>query len=185
MSSLQKFHRRTNGGAPATVGPFASVGDGNNTVGYWVGSYASNKLIVAPISTETLLPFSPSNARVTSNTTDGLTNTNTLYSLGSAAAPAAYYCKTLATGGYNTWYLPAAKELQSCMSNKSATPFATANMFGLLTSSNYWSSTEKLGGYAGPKGVSVTVLGGYGIGGGSGPYKSAALLVRAIRRATV
>ncbi len=141
MSSLQKFHRRTASFGPAS--PFTTIGSGNNTVGYWLGDLATNRLVVAPKSTEATTTWGSSGTfRGTTSTTNGLSNTNTLYALGSAAHPAAYYCKTLATGGYNTWYLPAKDELNTLYSNKSATPFATANSFD---GSYYWSSTENLG----------------------------------------
>lgn len=65
---------------------------------------------------------------------------NTLYAVGSAAHPAAYYCKTLTTGGYNTWYLPAKDEINTLYSNKSATPFSSSDAF---QTSYYVSSTEQ------------------------------------------
>jgi hypothetical protein len=78
--------------------------------------------------------------RGTTSTTNGVANTNTLYAFGSAAHPAAYYCKTLTTGGYNTWYLPAINEISNFMVNASLTPFATNDFF---TPYRYiWSSTE-------------------------------------------
>jgi hypothetical protein len=120
-----------------------TVGQGNNTVGYWLGTAGdgTSKLIAAPKSTE-LGPIawgSYGTARGTTSITDGVTNTATLFGFGSAAHPAAYYCKILTTGGYNTWYLPAKNELTTLYSNKSATPFATAN--GLFPDGT-WSSTE-------------------------------------------
>jgi hypothetical protein len=141
MSSLQKFHRRTNGGLPPFAG-FTTIGSGSDTVGYWLAGPSTNRLVVAPKSTELTSANawgSSGTVRGTVNTTDGLANTNTLAGFGQAAHPAAYYCKNLTTGGYNTWYLPARDELLSCISNKRATPFATANQF--VGNSN-WSSTE-------------------------------------------
>ena len=137
MSSLQKFHRRTNS---VVLSPFTSIGSGNNTVGYWLGDISTNRLVVAPKSTETTSAWgSPTILRGTTSTSNGPVNTTTLHSFGSAAHPAAYYCKTLTAGGYNTWYLPAKDELITMYSNKSRTPFATANAFV----GNYnWSSTE-------------------------------------------
>jgi hypothetical protein len=129
MSSLQKFHRRTNN-AVAVVSPFATVGSGNDTVGYYVGSSFDgiNKLIIAPAATEAYRQFGSSGtSRGTTSTTDGLANTNTLYSYGATAHPAAYYCKTLATGGYNTWYLPAKDEMSKFISASSALPTAAKN----------------------------------------------------------
>ena len=139
MSSLQKFHRRTNAGVPAVVSPFTTLGSGSDTVGFWLGDIATNRLVVAPKSTETLINWgSYGTARGTTSTTNGLSNTNTLVSFGQAAHPAAYYAKNLTTGGYNTWYLPAKDELLQCFSNKSTTPFATSNQFvnGLTVSSS-------------------------------------------------
>ena len=143
MSSLQKFHRRTQSVGPAPFA-FTSIGSGDETHGYWLAGAASNKLIFAPGSSETGAPFGSDGVlRGTASTTNGLANTNTLASFGSAAHPAAYYCKTHSLGGYNTWYLPALTELESMIVNKAATPFATAPgndfnaYFGL-----HWTSTE-------------------------------------------
>ena len=122
--------------------PFTTVGSGNNTAGFWLGTAGddTSKLIIAPLSTEIQAAWgSNGTTRSTVSTSDGLANTNTLAGFGQAAHPAAYACKYLTTGGYNTWYLPAKNELNTLYANKSATPFATANAF---VSSNYWSSTE-------------------------------------------
>jgi hypothetical protein len=120
--------------------PFTTIGSGSNTVGYWLGDLATNRLVVAPKSTEVTGAWgSPTILRGTTSTTNGVANTTTLHSFGSAAHPAAYYCKTLATGGYNTWYLPAKDELITMYSNKAKTPFATANAFA---GGYQWSSTE-------------------------------------------
>jgi hypothetical protein len=148
MSSLQKFHRRTLvvGGVPA--GLFPTVGSGSNTIGYRLG-YASGSsayLIAAPKSTEVTRTWGSSGTyRNTDSTTNGVANTTTLFNLGAAAHPAAYYCRALTTGGYNTWYLPAKNELHTLSSNRLATPFATADSFG-----NYfhWSSTEASSSFA-------------------------------------
>jgi trehalose/maltose hydrolase-like predicted phosphorylase len=94
--------------------------------------------------------------------------------LGAAAHPAAYYCKTLTTGGYNTWYLPAKAELNTLYSNNSATPFATANGF---VGNRYWSSTERNG---------FNVWDQYFNGGYQGnDSKNGAYYVRATRRSTI
>ena len=177
MSSLQKFHRRTNGGAPA-VSLFPSIGSGNNTVGFWLGTAGdgTSKLIVAPISTEksdsNSVWGSEGTLRGTNSTTDGLANTNTLYAFGQTAHPAAYYCKTLTTGGYNTWYMPAKNELGTMYANRAATPFASADAF---TTVFYTSSTEVNGTYCWQQFVSGT-----GIGGNTGKnYRS---VLRAVRR---
>ena len=141
MSSLQKFHRRTQSLGPATW-PATAIGGGDNIYGFWLGTAGdgTSKLIVAPNSTEARgIWGSNGTVRNTTSNTNGLANTNTLYAFGSAAHPTAYYCRTLVTGGYNTWYLPAKDELTTLHSNKSAVPFATGNSFD---GSYYWSSTE-------------------------------------------
>jgi len=141
MSSLQKFHRRTQSSVvagPATWPP-TSIGMGDATHGYWMANRLTQKIIVAPQSTEITSSWGAGGvSRGTLNTTDGLANTNTLYSFGSAAYPA-YYCHNLSTGGYNTWYWPSRLELQSVISN--APSCANASLFtnGVTT---YWSSTE-------------------------------------------
>jgi hypothetical protein len=153
MSSLQKFHRRTNVGAPPPPQwPPTVIGMGDDTHGYYLGTAGtgSQKLIIAPVTTEVQREwaFSYSTKVVTgaTSTSDGLTNSNTaISSLSSAGAPAANYCRTLTTGGYNTWYLPAANELITIYSNIAATPFSTSNS---LTGTFYWSSTEFNGTYA-------------------------------------
>ena len=149
MSSLQKFHRRTMSLGPMVTWPATAIGGGDNTHGYWLGpdGLGTSKLIVAPKSTETQLLWCPTGTpivRGTTSTTDGLANTNTLAGFGQAAHPAAYYCKYLTTGGYNTWYMPAKEELLTMYSNKSATPFVTANGFNDVPPSFvYYSSTER------------------------------------------
>ena len=94
MSSLQKFHRRTNN-APSVklIGSEAPV----SGAGFWLGTAGdgTSYMYVAPQSTEASVVWGSSGTvRGTTNTTNGLANTNTLYALGSAAHPAAYYCKT-------------------------------------------------------------------------------------------
>jgi hypothetical protein len=178
MSSFQKFHRRTNGGAPAVtlIGSEAPVAGS----GYWLGTAGDgvSKMYVAPKSTETQLAWgSRGTVRNTVSTTNGLANTNTLYSFGSAAHPAAYYCKTLTQGGYNTWYLPAKDELNTLYFNKSATPFATANSF---VGSAYRSSTEGSGNYAWIQLMSTGMQWDYGYSKAIGSY-----YVRAVRRSTI
>ncbi len=188
MSSLQKFHRRTQtsgSGAPAVklIGSEAPVAGS----GFYLGISNTQYLYVAPKSTEsTAYTWGPKNTiRGTTNASDGLINTNTLCTFGTAH-PAAYYCKSLTTGGYNTWYLPAMDELLMCYSNKSATPFATADSFYNSVSSAralYWSSSEatyKSGSYA----RTVNVLDGstYSPGG----YKTnGGYSTRAVRRSTI
>ena len=184
MSSLQKFHRRTQSGGAAPAS-FTSIGAGSDTAGFWLGGTVSDKLIVAPRSTESGLYKwgTYGTARGTLNTTNGLPNTNTLYAFGQAAHPAAYYCKSLTTGGYNTWYMPASLELQSIISNQYATPFNTANSFSFTM--YYQSSTE------GPTVGGNNVDHVYTVNAGSGALdysrggKNTLNPVRAVRRTTV
>ena len=178
MSSLQKFHRRTNGGAPAIklIGSEAPV----SGAGFYLGfaGDGTSYMYVAPKSTEVQLAWGTySTARGTISTTNGLANTNTLAGLGQAACASAYYAKNLTTGGYNTWYLPAINELLTLSSNKSATPFATANGF-LGAGSDYWSSTEN----------NTTSAKALELSAGSVPtglYKSRSSYVRAVRRSVI
>jgi hypothetical protein len=175
MSSLQKFHRRTNN-KPAVklIGSEAPVAG----AGFWLGGlWGTQYIYVAPKSTEILLPWgSYGTVRGTNSDTDGLTNTNTLYSFGSAAHPAAYYAKTLTTGGYNTWYLPATAEMMVYTASL-ATPFATSD--ALSNTTQYSSSTER-NQYSNHT-VGIGVWGAYaGVGGVS---KNGNFLVRAVRRA--
>jgi hypothetical protein len=177
MSSLQKFHRRTNGGGPAVklIGSEAPVAG----AGFWLGTAGdgTSKMYVAPKSTEVQLAWSSNGTvRSTVSTTNGLENTNTLAGFGEAAHPAAYYAKNLTTGGYTTWYLPAKNELNTLYSNKSATPFATENSF---VGSYYWSSTENGGNYAWFQYLSNGDQGGYSFG------KSYSRNVRAVRRSII
>jgi len=155
--------------------PFPSIGGGDAAYGFWLGDISSNKLIVAPKSTETSLAWGSSGTtRSTVSTTNGLANTNTLAGFGQTAHPAAYYAKNLTTGGYNTWYLPAKDELNTLYSNKSATPFATANSF---VGAYYSSSSENNGPY---------IWSQYFSGGAQGlNYKTGNLYVRAVRRSII
>jgi hypothetical protein len=176
MSSLQKFHRRTNGGAPPlAVGSEAPV----IGAGWWLGTAGDgiSKMYVAPKSTETYQQYgSYGTYRSIVNQVDGLTNTNTLNSYATGVHPAANYVKSLTTGGYNTWYLPAKGELTTMCANKTATPFSISN--GL--SSIYLSSTEFNATTVWCVNSGNNVWGKYYKGGGGGNY-----LVRAIRRATI
>ena len=183
MSSLQKFHRRTNNAPATAASPFTTIGSGSDTVGYWLGAIGADKLVVAPKSTEASLTWgSDGTVRGTINTTVGLANTNTLYAFGQAAHPAAYYCKSLTTGGYNTWYLPANAELVSMYSNRLATPFKVTNHFNSNTTP-FWSSTEYNGSYAWMLGLDNSATGGlYRNGRSKAPYQNN---VRAVRRSTI
>jgi hypothetical protein len=185
MSSLQKFHRRTASFGPPPTWPATAIGGGDVTYGFWLGGISTNKLIVAPKSTEVQRAWgSYPITRNTTNASDGLPNTNTLYAFGNSITtghPAAYYCKTLTQGGYNTWYLPAIDELVTIISNKAAIPFATANT---MDNTLYWSSTENfslcawlVNGSTGIKKGDGTVGGGYGKGGST--------MIRAVRRSAI
>jgi hypothetical protein len=149
MSSLQKFHRRTNGGAPLVVEP-PMVVNGNLNNGIWmaVDPTTNQKLILAPKSTEFSTSTKPwgssGTVRGTVSTTNGIANTNTLYALGSSAHPMAYAAKTLTSGGYNTWYLPSSGELKACAEYNGKYMVRT----GAFHDDTNWSST----------GASYTVL---------------------------
>jgi len=174
MSSLQKFHRRTNNASAVDA---KTIGSGSATTGYYLGfaGDATSYMYVAPKSTEVSNPWgSYGTTRSTVSTTNGLANTNTLVSFGTAAHPAAGACKYISTGGYNTWYLPAKDELYTLYSNKLATPFATADSF---VGSNYWSSTELGGGYAWRQNFSSGSQNTYG--------KYYGFYVRAVRRSLI
>lgn len=164
---------------PATW-PATAIGGGNDIYGYWLGDASSNKLVVSPKSTETSLVWgSAGTFRTATSTTNGITNTNTLYAFGSAAHPAAYYCKTLTTGGYNTWYLPAKDESTTIYANKAATPFASANSF---IGGYYWMSTEFNPGNAWKRNLTS---GAHDYGYGTANDKNNSYNVRAIRRSTI
>jgi hypothetical protein len=176
MSSLQKFHRRTLVAVAAgkLVGSEAPVAGS----GFYLGlaGDGTSYIYVAPKSTEVQRAWgSGGTVRSTTSTTNGVANTTTLFNFGSAAHPAAYHCRALTTGGYNTWYLPAKNELNTLYSNKSAVPFATANSF---VGGNYWSSTENNGNLAWCQNMSN--------GGQYGNGKNYGLnYVRATRRSTI
>jgi hypothetical protein len=170
--------------ATASVTVPISIGDGSASKGYWLATAGDgvSKLIVAPKSTEVQLTWgSNGTVRGTTSNTDGVTNTNTLAAFGQAAHPAAYYCKTLSAGGYNTWYLPAWDELRNVQHNKNATPFATANSF---LGAYYYTSTEstRTGSYLGKYGLIVDMTNG---SGGAIQYKTYIANVRAVRRTTI
>jgi hypothetical protein len=160
------------------TGPFGTIGSGTDTIGYWLGTAGDgvSKLIVAPKSTEAKRAWgSPGTARGTTDQNNGVANTTTLYVFGSAAHPAAYYCRALTTGGYSNWYMPALTELNTCWTNHLATPFATSNaFFGEL----HWSSTETNASFAWNT-YFVTGL-QYGNYKGAGNY-----YVRPVRRSTL
>jgi hypothetical protein len=95
-----------------------------------LGDAPSNKLIAGP-QNDSISWGSVGTTRGVTSTTDGVSNTNTLYSFGQAAHPAAYFCKSLTTGGYNTWYMPAKNEVITMLTN-----------IGNYAGSNFMSSTE-------------------------------------------
>jgi hypothetical protein len=172
MSSLQKFHRRTNAGAPAVklIGSEAPVAG----AGFYLGLAGDgiSYMYVAPKSTEAQRALFTNNTAVASSTTDGVLNSENY----KTSSPAVIYCKSLTTGGYS-WYLPARNELYTCFSNKTATPFATANGFGNF---RYITSTNGSGNYC----TTINMP----TGGGPDDYCSrtnGAYYVRATRRALV
>ena len=162
----------------------ANVGSGNDTTGYVLGSFSDGqKMYVAPKSTEVLLTWgSFGTTRGATFINNGLENTNKLQAFGNAITtghPAAYYCKNLTTGGYNTWYLPAKVELNTLYSNRAATPFATNNGF---LGSYYWTSTEADTNQAW---YFYFITNGYGDYKFSTGYKKTSNIVRAVRRSTI
>ena len=165
--------------------PFTSIGSGSNTIGYWLGTAGdgTSKLITAPKSTESSAVAWGSNG-TTRNIVDnnnGLANTNALYAFGAAAHPAAAYCKTLTTGGYNTWYLPAKNELITVYSNQKAEPYKTNAQ--TMSGNYFWSSTET----SAVKAWTIFFRAdfSYVVGdfGGYGAKQIAAVSTRAVRRA--
>jgi hypothetical protein len=161
------------------VAPFLTLGSGSDTIGYRLGFAGGSTayLIVAPKSSEVQRGWGSSGtARGAASLFNGVDNTNILYSYGSAAHPAAYYCKTSTTGGYNTWYMPAKDELLTCYSNKSAVPFATENAF-VNGGYGYISSTEYSGIFAWAQGMVIGGQGQYTGGKNNGNYR-----VRAVRQ---
>jgi hypothetical protein len=178
MSSLQKFHRRTNGGAPAVkpVGSEAAIVGSGFYLGF--AGDGTSYMYVDPTGAYGLQYGSNTVFRGTISTTNGIANTNTLYSFGSAAHPAAYYCKTLTTGGYNTWYMPAINELRMLYTCRNATPFSTNNGF---PGSYHNSSTEN------PGEVHGCYIVHFGLGIGNDIYTKARsnLYTRAVRRALI
>ena len=155
---------------------FPTIGSGNATVGYWVGDVSSNKLIVAPEQMSKYGAYwgSSGTVRGVVSTSNGLGNTNTLYAFGSAAHGAAYYCKTLTIGGYNTWYMPAKDELLTIYSNKSA--LGSINPIMGNGTIPYLSSTEYNATLVHALRYGVGAFGFYGKSGSNGGY------TRAVRR---
>ncbi len=208
MSSLQKFHRRTNNAAvvllPDAIAPIATMGDGsgNDTTGYYLGGFTDgSKMYVAPKSTEIRTstntgagkgyPFgSMGIIRGTTLRNNGVSNTTILAAFGSSITsghPAAVYCKNMTTGGYNTWYLPAINELRTMYSNRGKKPFATSNSF--QTGFYHQSSTEGMAYSPDSNAIAMDLTAGtlrwdappsYG-----GIDKNTGCYIRAIRRSTI
>jgi hypothetical protein len=161
------------GGGSSWIGTEAPV----TGSGFYLGLAADgvSKLIAAPKSTEqnTYAWGGYATLSYGTSTTNGVANTNAMISQG--GHPAATYCKTLATGGYNTWYLPAKNELITMYSNKSATPFATTDAF---RGNYHWSSTENNGSTAIAYHMSL---------GGEVPFSKnvSSFYCRAARRSTI
>ena len=100
-ADLQKVFNTTNGTIPTAL---STLGNGN---------------------TVPLLMYS---GKYYGSLWDGLSNTNALYSASSINYDAVNYCKSLTTGGYNDWYLPAKDELELiCRSFK---PITAGNYTG-------------------------------------------------------
>jgi hypothetical protein len=191
MSSLQKFHRRTQSVGPVsnwvlatdltdtTAPTYGGDGSGSDTIGYWLGNVGGFKLRVAPKSTEVTVWWGSSGTvRGTTFVNNGWANTNKLYAFGAAQVgghPAASACTSLSTGGYNTWYMPAKKELLTIYSSRTKTPFATSNSLG---GSVLWSSTESNDNY--PWCIYKPTSGQYDSFG-----KDSNGTVRAVRRSTI
>ena len=109
--------------------PFPTFASGNkSTTGQWVGTTLnSSKLIMANPITGTAWGSSGT-VRGTTSLTDGLTNTNTLYSFGQSAHPAAYAIKSMTQGGYNTWYMASQTELLNMYSAQQSKPTGTITL---------------------------------------------------------
>ena len=100
--------------------------------GYYAGRYTLNgvtyALIVAPKAAG-----EPSLAIKTTTTVtdgagsviDGLANTNAMIAAGSAAHPAASFCRNLSISGFTDWYLPAHLEMEIIYRNLK--PTTTSN----------------------------------------------------------
>jgi len=176
MSSLQKFHRRTNGKAAGKlIGSAAPVAG----AGWYLGTAGdgTSYMYVAPKSTESWQQYgSYGTFRGITNQLDGLINTNSLNAYAVGVHPGANYVKSLTTGGYNTWYLPAKGELTTMSSNKTATPFSISNGLASL----YLSSTEYNATHVWVLNSNNDTWGNNYKGGGGGNY-----LVRAVRRTTI
>jgi hypothetical protein len=94
---------------------------------------------------------------------------------GSNVYPAAYYCKSLTTGGYNTWYLPASAEMLTMYSNNTAL-VNVGN--GIDMSSGLWSSSQRSAYY---QIWALNPSGAYTFFNDPSPTKG----VRAVRKSTV
>ena len=155
-----------------------AIGSGSSTKGYYLGlaGDGTSYMYVEPLSDVRLAWGSYGTVRGTISTTNGLVNTNTLYAFGSAAHPAAYRCKTLTVGGYNTWYLPSEYECSILNINQNTVPFATSNGF---VGAQHWTSTEVDANNA--KRWYFDPLTGNGFSG----VKNVGIANRAVRRSTI
>jgi hypothetical protein len=133
MSSLQKFHRRTNSGAAPLTYPTLAIGTGDADKGWVMGATGTvagvktHNLWVCDKNTFTSIVGwgSPNVLRNATSEQDGLANTNILYAFGASSStghPPAYALRSLTTGGYNTWYMPSLNELKEIAKNMAALP---------------------------------------------------------------
>jgi hypothetical protein len=104
--------------------------------GYYLGVFNNNHVIVAPKSTEVTRQWKTTQTATsgTASTTDGLANSN---AMNNTTHPAANYCRTLTTGDYTDWYLPAKDEISFLYQNRANMPSGQG-----FVSGDYWSSTE-------------------------------------------
>ena len=115
-----------------------SVGQNCNGIVY-VGMVGSNR-VYTPTSDQGVSTWNNGSSSFTttnvSSATDGLANTNALIALNDSGAPyaAAQTCRTLGSA----WYLPSMDEVNLLYANRS-----TGALNGTLTTSSYWSSTER------------------------------------------
>ena len=151
MSSLQKFHRRTNSGAAPLTYPTLPIGTGDTNKGYVMGATGTvagvntHNLWIGPSTTYigTAGWGSPNVLRNATSAQDGLANTNILSAFGASSStghPPAASLRALTTGGYNTWYMPSINELKTICANMGSLP--TAEKINVSAANFYGSSTE-------------------------------------------
>ncbi len=180
MSSLQKFHRRTNMPVAATgwvrptdltdgvITKGGANGAGTALTGRWFGVSGGWKLYMHPTDSGSLAWGSNNILRGATCANNGWANTNQLFNFGTTGHPAANWCTSLTTGGYNTWYMPAKNELHAHKSSG----------LGLLGNMYYWCSTEI-------NATNPICIHGLGDDEYTGVDKNGALSTRAVRRSTV